>query len=228
MNHLIRSARIPFVTIAVAAVVAGSSLALLGRAQARRAMTIEDLLTAVRVADASLSPDGQSVAYVRTTTNLTTGRRNGDIYIAPADGSASGKLLAGSDQAEEAPQFSADSRSVAFISARGGTPQVYIVGVGGGDPRLVTRVSTGAQAPLVVSPDGRYVAFVSDVFPDCRDDGCNKSRGEALEKDPVKVRRLTELMFRHWDEWRDTRRHHVFVAELVTGETRDVRPVDCD
>jgi hypothetical protein len=38
-------------------------------------MTIRDLLLAVRVADPQLSPDGKTVAFVRTTTDLAAGRR---------------------------------------------------------------------------------------------------------------------------------------------------------
>ena len=121
----------------------------------------------------------------------------------PADGSAPPKLLAGGGQADS-PQFLPDSRRVVFISARNGTPQVYLADLEGGSPKQVTMLSGGAQPPLVVSPDGRRVAFVSDVFPDCRDEGCNKSRADELDKDPVKARRLTGLMFRHWDEWRES------------------------
>ena len=51
-------------------------------------MTINDLLTAVRVSDPQISPDGKLVAFVRTTTDLTTGKRNADIWVVPADGSA--------------------------------------------------------------------------------------------------------------------------------------------
>src|SRR5207247_7263815 len=51
---------------------------------------------------------------------------------------------------------------------------------------------------------------------------CNIRTRAALEKDPVKVRLLTGLPFRHWDEWRTNIRHHVFVADLDTGEARDV------
>ena len=51
----------------VGAALAGTSLV---RAQSGRAMTIDDLLAAVRVADPQLSPDGRTVLYVRTTTDL--------------------------------------------------------------------------------------------------------------------------------------------------------------
>src|SRR5262249_61932810 len=51
---------------------------------------------------------------------------------------------------------------------------------------------------------------------------------EAAEKDPVKVRLLTSLPYRHWDECRTNLRHHIFVTEIDTGETRDITPGDFD
>ncbi len=199
-----------------------------GSAQARRAMTLNDLLTAIRVTEPALSSDGRLVAYVRTTTDLQTGKRNGDIYLVPSDGSSAPKLLIGGASSEGTPVFAPDNTQVAFISSRDGEPQVYTLGVKGGEPKKITSLSAGVQPPLVFAPDSRHLAFVSDVFRDCRDEVCNKSRAEAADKDPVKARRLTELMYRHWNEWRQTARHHVFVAELASGETRDVTPGDFD
>ena len=54
---------------------------------AQRPMTTQDLLGAVRIADPQLSPDGKWVAFVRTTTNVTSGARNADIWVVAADGS---------------------------------------------------------------------------------------------------------------------------------------------
>ena len=48
-------------------------------------MTIQDLLGAVRIADPQLSPDGKTVVFVRTTTDVATGKRNADIWSVPAD-----------------------------------------------------------------------------------------------------------------------------------------------
>ena len=55
-------------------------------AQSRRAMTIQDLLVAVRVADPQLAPDGRTVAFVRTTTEMPSGKRNADIWVTPTTG----------------------------------------------------------------------------------------------------------------------------------------------
>jgi dipeptidyl aminopeptidase/acylaminoacyl peptidase len=197
-------------------------------APASRPMSIEDNLQAVRVGDPRLSPDGKQVAFVRTTTDLAAGKRNADIWIVPADGSAPPRALTRHEKTDNAPRFSPDGRTLAFVSTRSGVPQVYLLDLGGGEPRKLTDLAAGAQDPLVFSPDGKKLAFVSDVYPDCADEACNRKRSEEAEKSPVKVHHLTRLLYRHWDEWRENVRHHVFVADVATGVVTDVTPGDFD
>jgi dipeptidyl aminopeptidase/acylaminoacyl peptidase len=93
--------------------------------------------------------------------------------------------------------------------------------VKGAEARQVTKLTAGVQPPLVISADGSKVAFVSDVEID------GGTTGDDADK--VKARRLTQLMFRHWDEWRVGVRHHVFVADVSgSGEARDLTPGDFD
>jgi dipeptidyl aminopeptidase/acylaminoacyl peptidase len=198
------------------------------QSQTKRAMTINDLITTIRVGDPQLSPDGKRVAFTRTTTVADSGRRNSDIWVVSADGSTPARQLIGGDRSENTARFLPDGKRMAFISNRDGAPQVYVTDAEGRDVKQVTKLSGGVQTPLVVSPDGRKVAFVSDVFPQCTDDECNKRTRESVEKDPVKVRVLTTLPYRHWDEWRIGVRHHIFVADIDSGETRDVTPGDFD
>ncbi len=208
----------------VGAALAGTSLV---RAQSGRAMTIDDLLAAVRIADPQLSPDGRSVLYMRTTTDLASGRRNADIWRVPAEGGAGRALIAG-ERSENTPRYSNDGRRIAFISNREGTSQVFVADADGSGVRQVTDLALGVQPPLVFSPDGSKVAFVSDVYPECPDEACNKKRKDEIEKNPVKVRRLTRLLSRHWDEWRENVRHHVFVADIASRRAVDVTPGDYD
>ena len=197
-------------------------------AQTRRQMTIDDLITTVRAGEPQISPDGRRVLYTRTTTALSTGRRNSDIWTVASDGSSPARLLIGGEKSENAPRFTPDGRHIAFISNRDGAPQVYLADAEGRDLKQITKLSGGVQPPLVVSPDGKKIAFVSDVYPQCKDDDCNRRTREAFEKDPVKVRVLTALPYRHWDEWRTGIRHHVYVTDIDNGETRDLTPGDFD
>ena len=195
---------------------------------AGRAMTLNDLLAGIRLTEPQVSPDGRTVVFVRTTTNLATGKRNGDIWSVPADGSGPPASLIAGDKSESSPRFSPDAKRLAFISTRDGAPQVYVANADGSNVKKVTSLAMGVQPPLVVSSDGSQVAFVSDVYPECTDDACNKAKSEEAEKNPVKVHRITRLLYRHWDEWRESIRHHVFVADLETGKATDVTPGDFD
>jgi dipeptidyl aminopeptidase/acylaminoacyl peptidase len=193
---------------------ASALLTLASPAAAARPMTVQDLLSAVRVADPQVSPDGRQVAFVRTTTDLATGKRNADIWIVPADGSASPRLLIGGDKSENTPRWDPDGSHIAFISSRDGDPQIYIADADGSHIRQFTKMAGGVQPPMVVSPDRAMIAFVADV----------KQGPET----PGTVHHLTRLLYRHWDEWRDNVRHHVFVAALAGGEPRDLTPGDFD
>ncbi len=195
---------------------------------AARPITVQDLLAAVRVSDPSLSPDGRSVLFVRTTTDVTTGDRNSDIWIVPADGSAAPRELIGGAKTENSPRWMPDGRRVAFISTRDGAPQVYVADANGQNVRRVTSVGAGVQPPLIVSPDGTLLAVVSDVYPDCPDEACNAKRHAEDDKSPVQVHHLTRLLYRHWDEWRDKVRHHIFVSPVAGGSARDLTPGDYD
>jgi Tol biopolymer transport system component len=78
------------------------------------------------------------------------------------------------------------------------------------------------------SPDGKYVAFTSRVYPDCPDQEGNRKRDEELEQSKVKARVYTDLLYRHWDTWWDHKRSHLFVLNVATGELKDVTPGDYD
>jgi dipeptidyl aminopeptidase/acylaminoacyl peptidase len=208
----------------VLAVAAGAS----GLAAAGRAMTIADLITAVRVTEPALSPDGQAVAFVRTTTNAETGKRNADIWVVPSNGASSSKLLIGGESSELTPTYAPDGKRLAFISTRAGAPQVFLAAADGSSPKQITTLAMGVQAPLVFSPDGLRVAFVSDVYPECPDEACNARRAAEAEKNPVKVHHVKRLLFRHWSDWREELRHHVFVTDIESGRTADLTPGDFD
>jgi dipeptidyl aminopeptidase/acylaminoacyl peptidase len=184
-----------FVASVLAVAAGASGLA----AAAGRAMTIADLITAVRVTEPALSPDGQTVAFVRTTTNGETGKRNADIWVVPSDGASSSKLLIGGESSELTPTYAPDGKRLAFISTRAGAPQVFVAAADGSSPTQITKLAMGVQTPLVFSPDGLRVAFVSDVYPECPDEACNaracgRSREESGQGAPRQAAALPSLV----------------------------------
>ena len=120
----------------VFAAAAAGTVALSGAAG--RAMTIADLITAIRVTEPDVSPDGRGVAFVRTTTDAQSGRRNPDLWFAPADGSAPPQLLLGGASPETTPLYSPDGKTLAFLSVHEDGPQIYVMPSAGGRLRQLT------------------------------------------------------------------------------------------
>ena len=119
-----------------------------------------------------------------------------------------------------------------YFGAFDGTPQIYWIALEGGEATRLSSLSTGADNELW-SPDGKTMAFVSSVYPDCKDDACNAARDAAQEKSKVKARVYEKLLYRHWTEWWDGKRGHLFVVtaegasaprDLTAGANYDVPP----
>src|SRR5689334_9779502 len=100
-------------------------LPIVGFGQTKRPMSINDLITAVRVGDPQVSSDGKRVLFVRTTTALDSGKRNSDIWSVPADGSTAPAALITGEKTENTPRFSPDGKRILFMSTRAGDPQVF-------------------------------------------------------------------------------------------------------
>lgn len=103
------------------------------------------------------SPDGRTLALTLS--------RDGGSQLNLLDLTAAGsepRRIAQSTSIDTEPVFTADGRSIYFVSDRGGSPQIYRVPVAGGSPERVTFTGSYNISPAL-SPDGRWLAFVSRV-----------------------------------------------------------------
>ncbi|HLA13331.1 MAG TPA: S9 family peptidase [Pyrinomonadaceae bacterium] len=191
------------------------------RAQSQR-FTFEDLMKVRRVSDPRLSPDGRQLAFTIGDVKFDANRVLTHIYLLPVAGGELKQLTSG-DSSATSPRWSPDGKKLAYVIGS----QIWKMDADGDDKEQVTKISTGAAGP-VWSPDGRWIAFTSEVYPDCDNDECNKKRDEAAEQSKVKAHLTDRLLFRHWVEWRDKKRTHVFVVSADGGQARDLTPGDFD
>src|SRR6185503_7984106 len=149
--------------------------------QPARPFTIDDLLKVRRVSDPQLSPDGKWIAYTIADTDKAANSRTSQIYLISTEGGEPRKLT-NEKMSSHSPRWSPDGKSLAFISARDGEPQIWSIELtetGPGALKKLSGLSTGADGPLW-SPDGKWLAFTSEIYPDCASDDCNKQRAQKI------------------------------------------------
>jgi len=206
----------------------------------KRPMQVEDLFRFKRVAAPQISPDGGQVVYQVTTVSLEENKSTTALWVAATDGKTPPKALTDPKGKKDTnPRWSPNGKTILFESTREGTPQLFLVPAAGGEPKQITTISTGA-GNAIWSPDGTRIAFVSAVYPEFSEkpffdsDRLNKEKDEAIEKNPVKAKVFTKLFYRHWVEYVDDKRQHLFVVDApgsrpgTNDVPRDLTPGDRD
>lgn len=180
-----------------------------------RPFTFEDMYALGRVSDPQISPDGEHVLYVVTQYSLDANTSNSEIYIVDILGENSARL-SDHPKSDRNPRWAPDGKSVAWISSRENGPQIWVMNADGTVPRRITDISTGIDA-FEWTPDGSRFLYSSNVYPDCKDDACNKARDAEKEADPVKARLIDQLPYRVWNHWKDDKYSHVFAIPAAGG-----------
>ncbi|HEY2823390.1 MAG TPA: S9 family peptidase [Candidatus Acidoferrum sp.] len=190
--------------------------AAIGKAQdaGKHAITFADMMKMHRVAEPELSPDGKWVVYTVATPDMDANRNASNIWLVSTETGAPIQLTQSGH--DSSPVWSPDGKMIAFLSSRTGESQVYLLSMNGGEAHPWTSISTGVDIAQW-SPDGKMLLFTSGVYPDCKDDACNKKRDEEKEKNKVKAHVAEHLLYRHWTHWNEGKRGHLFVVPAPTS-----------
>jgi Tol biopolymer transport system component len=143
----------------------------MGNAVEKRALTFDDLVSCKRLSDPQFSPDGNWIAFAVKTMNEAKNNSHTDIYIVSPDGETL-RQFTNQENSCSLPQWSPDGR-LTFLSSS----QIWIQGINDSDPKQLTTHYSGVEK-FVWSPDGKYIAFASRVYPDCTDQDCIQKRDE--------------------------------------------------
>jgi dipeptidyl aminopeptidase/acylaminoacyl peptidase len=211
-------------------------------AEGKRPMKIDDLFAFRRVSDPQISPDGKWVVYVVGTVDLPGNKIPSSLWLASTDGKSEPRQLTNAaGKKDKHPRWSPDGKWILFESNRSGDSQLWVIGLDGGEARQITTISSEAS-DAIWSHDGKQIAFVSAVYPEYSEkpfkesDEANKKRKEEIEKNPVKAKVFTKLFYRHWVEYVEDKRQHLFVMPFEPARSasdgptqpKDVTPGDRD
>jgi len=191
----------------------------------KRPFDVDAMMRIARISEPQLSPDGKMVAFTAERPDFGANTKPKQIYVVPLTGGEPAAIT--TEGSNERPRWTRDSQRLVFISNRAGASQVWIMKADGSEAKAITNISTGASG-VIVSPDDKWVLFNSDVYPDCGDDECNKTKAEAEKNNKVKARVYTSLLYRHWTSWQGGTRRHLLIAPLEGGSAKDLTPGPLD
>jgi dipeptidyl aminopeptidase/acylaminoacyl peptidase len=140
----------------------------------KRPVVAEDLLQLKFVSDPQMSPDGKKVAYVQTYIDEKTRTYRGELYLVGTDDKRRQRLTSGGSS----PTWSPDGKTLAFVTDRSGSRQIWLLREGFGEAEQLTTMRWGAGNPQW-SPDGRKIMFMSAVAPEDKPEELTKELSKA-------------------------------------------------
>jgi dipeptidyl aminopeptidase/acylaminoacyl peptidase len=212
---------------AAVAVVASPALAAEGRG-----FTAKDLATLDRVSDIRASPDGRYAIYDLRTTDWKADRGVHALWLVDLKAKTpEPRRLAISEGGISSARWSPDGQAIYFISGRSGSDQVWRTTADGASATQVTKLALDVGA-FRLSPDGKTLVVGLAVYPDCPTLQCTIDRNAKPKTPTGQV--FDKLFVRHWDQWADGTRNHLFALALdangvAAGEPVEVTPgLDAD
>jgi acylaminoacyl-peptidase len=188
-----------------------------------RPFTPQDLVNLDRVSGPRVSPDGSRAVFDVRSTDYAANKGVHSIWVVCTECSTPTPVkLAASAGGASSPSWAPDGRAIYFLSSRSGSAQVWRVDTAAngafGTPVQVTKLPLDVGA-YRVAPDGRTLVVSQAVFPDCETPSasalaCTKARQDAKAKQKTTGVLYDHLFVRHWDEWADGTRNHLFALPL--------------
>ena len=178
------------------------------QAEERPHLTPETMLTLARVGSSALSPDGKLVVYSVGFPNIKDNKIRTDFFTVTSSGTARTQITR-DIPGLSSPRWIQGGRRISYLSSESGATQVWTMRPDGSDRKQVTNIE-GGISDYLFSPDETKLAYIKeikfgkatkDIYPD-------------LPKATGRI--VTDLMYKHWDEWVETI-PHIFIASV--GDT---------
>ncbi len=158
----------------------------------------------------NLSPDASQLIYYVAQIDAEKDKEFSAIHLLDiASGNA--RQMTDGKAKDSKPAWSPDGKSIAFVSDRGGKPQLFLLPVDGGEARQLTRLERGVGGGgFAWSPDGSAIAFTAKPSQEPPD----------LSKEPYRVDRT---IYR-FDAigYLDHEVQDIHLLDLASGATRQL------
>ncbi len=178
-------------------------------------MTPEALWAMGRIGGMNVSPDGKRVVYTVAYYSVPENKSNREVFVMNADGSDN-KQITKTGFAENEAVWIKGGTKIAFLCNESGSSQLWEMNPDGTGRKRLSDYDKDIEG-FAFSPDEKKVLFISQVKT------VNSTADKYPDLDKATGVIITDLMYKHWDEWVTTV-PHPFVADF-DGESIS-NPVD--
>ena len=179
-------------------------------------MTPEALWAMGRIGSVAVSPAEKQIAYSVAYYSVPENKSNNELFVMNADGSSNRQITRDSWQ-ESQPVWIKDGKKIAFLCNESGSSQVWEMNPDGTERKQLTRYEGDIEG-FAFSPDGKKLLFIAQV----------KTVQSTADKHPDLPKAtgiiVTDLMYKHWDEWVTTA-PHPFVADFDGNGISNVQDI---
>lgn len=177
-------------------------------------MSPEVLWAFGRVGNMCVSPDGKRVAYTVTYYSIPENKSNSEVYVMDADG-ANKKQLTRTAAREGALAWFPSGKAIAFL--RDG--KLWNIDPENGAETQISDIEQSIDGFLYAPAEDKVLFVISTKIEKCT--------GAELYGDLDKANAYVydDLMYRHWDSWKDGNYNHIYVGDLVSGKVKAVEDI---
>ncbi|MGB3726422.1 MAG: S9 family peptidase [Glaciecola sp.] len=111
--------------------------------------------------DPQVSPDGESILYVRRANDIMTDATRSSIWYLDADGDTHRPVVSSSKNSFS-PRWSPAGDKIAYLSNQDGSTQLYVRWMDTGQTALITNLASSPSS-ITWSPNGQQIAFTMNV-----------------------------------------------------------------
>lgn len=177
-------------------------------------MSPEVLWAFGRVGNMCVSPDGKRVTYTVTYYSIPENKSNSEVYVMDADG-ANKKQLTRTAAREGALAWLPSGKAIAFL--RDG--KLWNIDPENGAETQISDIEQSIDGFLYAPAEDKVLFVISTKIEKCT--------GAELYGDLDKANAYVydDLMYRHWDSWKDGNYNHIYVGDLVSGKVKAVEDI---
>ena len=179
-----------------------------------RQMTPEVLWAFGRVGNVCVSPDGKRIAYTVTYYSISENKSNAEIYVMDVDG-GNKKQLTQTVAREGALAWLPSGKAIAFL--REG--KLWNINPDSGKETQTSEIKEPIDGFLYSPTEEKILLVISTKL--------EKYTGAELYDDLNKANAYIydDLMYRHWDTWKDGTYNHIYVGDIRSGKVSTVEDI---